>query len=343
MPEYYATEEVTKDKFLFISYCHEDKPVVDACAKVLIDEGVRLWYDKALTATNEWPTIVEDMLRHENCCGAFLFCSGASLASKNVAKERKIALEERKKRGKRDYPVFFVVVTKDRPVSYVQLIKQALDSVSPERIDDVFPLENLSVFMELIGNDSIYRMTHMEGYEQVLLGDVRQLVPQAVNKNVIYREAMEAHAGANRVITAEIGRWTVNGEEKPITWYFIKEEEGIATLVSAEILSEGLGGEDLDNWLNGEFVQKGFTEQERSLLQGKLRLLTEEQARDVDQKILAVGQQWWLGSARGNLQMIVREDGTVYRNGYNNKRFEKGIRPAISMSMVDISNLVLNQ
>lgn len=341
MPEYYSTDDVVKDKFLFISYCHEDKQAVEACAKYLLDQGVRLWYDKALSATDEWPTVVEDTLRHENCCGAFLFCSPAALASKNVAKERRIALEEREKRSVKEYPVFFVVVTRDRPVSYMQLIQQTFHQIDPSRLDDVFPLENLHVLLKLIGNDAIYRMTHIEGYEQLLLEDVRKLVPQAVSKNVRLREAMESQGSANKIVTLDFGSWPETGASEPLKWHFLGEENDMGTLLCSRVLTESLGGSAAEDWLAGEFLSKAFSPEEQGLLSGKPRLLKSAELGTIDSKILSTGQQWWLTETRGNLQMIIREDGTLYRNGYNNKTFEKGIRPVITMRMSNISNLVL--
>ena len=121
----------------------------------------------------------------------------------------------------------------------------------------------------------------------------------------------------------------------------LKEENDVATLLCAEVLAEGLGGAEADTWLSSTFPSAALSPEEQSLLSGKPRLLKAEEAKELDQKILSVGRQWWLTETRGNLQMIIREDGTLYRNGYNSKTFEKGIRPVITMSMANISNLVI--
>ena len=47
MPQYYTTEEVIKDKFVFVSYSHRDKELVTDMTGFLIEKGVRLWYDKS--------------------------------------------------------------------------------------------------------------------------------------------------------------------------------------------------------------------------------------------------------------------------------------------------------
>ena len=48
MPEYFTEETVVTDKFLFISYSHEEKAQVHEAVQWMLENGIRLWYDADL-------------------------------------------------------------------------------------------------------------------------------------------------------------------------------------------------------------------------------------------------------------------------------------------------------
>lgn len=336
MPEFYATNVVVEDKFIFISYSHNDKALVDTAATHLINEGVRLWYDSALTAGDEWRFEVEKLLRHENCCGAILFCSPDALKSDNVAREREISLDEQTKRGKENYPLFIVNVSHDRPISYMQMLKKTFEQ-SDENCKD-FTLDNLRVYMEIVGRDPICIMTHIENYEDTLFAGIRQKIPQVINKSAITLEQMEKAAQKNAIVSLKLGVFKQNGDEKALTWRFLYNDGDDAVFILEDVLEAGLGF-TAEQWLNSEF-KAAFTQGQAAKLKGSIRLLSKEEAQNTETAVLCKGVEWWLADKRGSLQMIVREDGTLYINGYNNKRFQKGIRPVIVLTMEDAKELM---
>ena len=96
MANFFTAEEVVNAPFLFVSYSHEDKATTSEMTQFLLGSGVRLWYDRDLAAGDPWPEVVETLITHQNCRGIIFVCSPAAYLSKNVHKERNLALSVQK-------------------------------------------------------------------------------------------------------------------------------------------------------------------------------------------------------------------------------------------------------
>lgn len=344
MPEYYTAENVVSEKFVFISYSHQNKQLVEDSASYLIDEGVRLWYDRSFTVGDEWSTDVENLLKHENCRAVILFCSPDAILSENVAKERGIALSEQTKRGKKNYPLFLVNICESgKPISYMQMLKQAFDRIQYETADRDFPLRNIKDYVNIVGNDPICIMTSDADFGELILGGIKKRVPDVINKNAINIEKMEAASNKDKIIFLKFGKYKDNGASVPVKWRFLYNDNENAVFLSETVLGQYYGGELLEQWINGDFKKQIFTSEEAEFIQSNLRLLSKEESESVPKSVLATGSEWWLSDKHGNLQAIIRDDGSLYRNGYNNKRFQKGIRPVLILTTEQAKDIISNQ
>ena len=338
MPEFFPAETVVQDKFVFISYSHEDKPFVAACAGALIDSGVRLWYDRALDTGDLWNAIVESLLRHENCCGALLFCSPSAIISENVAKERAIALEEQTKRGKSDYPLLLINISDtDQSISYMQLLKKSFDLAEKTHKD--FKLETLRDYMQIVGGDPICIMSSDEDCADKLLASIKKKLPLTINKSLVMLEKLEEVAQKGSTVHIPFGQWTKDGVLTPIHWHLLYNDGETGILLCEDVLSVNFG-RGLEQWLNSEFKATAFSQKEADLLCGDIRLLSADECEKTDRKLLCKACEWWLSDTDYNDQMVVDDDGYVYTFGYNNTSYKRGVRPVIAIRLDNIKTIM---
>ena len=61
--------------------------------------------------------------------------------------------------------------------------------------------------------------------------------------------------------------------------------------------------------------------------------MSSQETEGISTKLMQTEHEWWLSDVNGALQMIVREDGSVYKKGSINTRVQRGVRPVIVMDM----------
>lgn len=339
----FETSEIIKDKFIFVSYSHEDSTCFKESTEFLIESGVRLWTDRTFCPADRWEEEAKGLLKHENCSGVIWLCSENSIRSKAVHKELTVAIEQQKKRTKKNYPIFPISVCADgKPNSYVKLLKKSFDLIDIDLIDDKFDENMLENLVSIIKGGIICTMSCNEGYLQVLFDTIKQKYPDVVDKSFIILEKMkETSKKGNADI--KFGKRNVNRTSEPIEWQFLCYEGEEALFLSKEILGEDYGGKHLEQWLNDDFKNQAFTADEAEKIIKPLRLLSRAEAEQDFVRNKAKESEWWLSDTFGRRQSIVRNDGTVYANGYNNDKFKKGIRPVIVMSMEQASEINSNQ
>ena len=332
MREFYTTAEATKNSFLFISYSHDDQDTVKAWADYLIDRGVRVWWDKAFIGGDDWETIATTLLSHENCCGILFFGSKSAIASPNVAKEWRTAAKTKDDRDEGSFYAQIIMAGNDPALDYKFLtnyVKKTEETFSDEDYDD---------FRSLFGKkDHLYYSAANEADKDALLQTIKTRVPQTVDEHEIIRDKLADISNLDKDVILKLGKNPANG--KPLLWLQIHQENNEATLLCQEILTEELGGQPLKNWL-ADFVRQNFSQEEQDALQGNLRMLTREEAAAMTQQQLAADKIWWLADCDGHLQSVVREDGTIYQGGYNNKLYKKGVRPVVTMDITALYDLV---
>lgn len=154
------------------------------------------------------------------------------------------------------------------------------------------------------------------------------------------------HRGASYIV--EDGKvYTAIG----IDWLCIHCHGDEAYLVSDKILEVRTGGADLIKWLNDVFAACAFTKKERACLIGDVGLVGEKDIASADSKDFLraspseriAEKQWWLGAfSMGVMQKVVREDGTIYNNGYNSRVKKCGVRPLIKVNMKELMRISEN-
>lgn len=335
MPEYYTEENIVTDKFLFISYSHEEKTQVRNSVNWLIGEGVRLWYDADLHNGDNWIEIAKRMITHDNCIGTIFFNSLNSYISDPVAEERMLSLQKKEQWEKEGKTYHTFVVNMGKP-STMRLIKQIFDSLPDNDgvIKHAITTEQLSVILQLFNDACIYSYMDAdepEAYLPPFLEDVIKRAPEVVNKTAIALEEMEK-LSKNAGISFKMGRYKVGGEVVSLEWQFLSYNDNDGVFLLKPILDDRIGS-GLQEWLNGEFKSAAFSEEELEKIKGNIRLLSEKETEGISAKLMQTEHAWWLADVNGALQMVVREDGSVYKKGSINTRVERGVRPVIVLDM----------
>ena len=83
-------EKILAGKFVFISYSHANKTLVEEDVKALLKMGVRAWYDVNMEIGDTWTDVAEEILRHENCAGVIFYNSPNAFISEAVQKEQNL-------------------------------------------------------------------------------------------------------------------------------------------------------------------------------------------------------------------------------------------------------------
>ncbi len=91
----YPFDAYTGDKpYIFVSYKHEDSPVVFPELRRMHERGYRIWYDEGIDPGNEWPDEVAQALA--GCSFFVVFLSKQSVESANVRNEINFAVNSGK-------------------------------------------------------------------------------------------------------------------------------------------------------------------------------------------------------------------------------------------------------
>lgn len=334
MPEFFSDKEVVKAPFLFISYSHSDKPLVENLARNLLDAGVRLWYDKDLAVGDPWAEKVKGLIAHPNCNGVIFVCSPSAYVSDNIHKERDAALEIQQARGRENYMFFVVnVCSTTNEGSYMRMLKSTFEQQPADTIDKLFPIDRFYTLMRIIGIDPICVLTADVEYHQKLLDGISKNVKAVIDKGAIALENLQQSAGLNGV-SFDFGNY--NGSLK---WQMIFRDNETGWFILQTPLEPALG-KNLENWLNKEFISTAFTKEEASLLTDKIRLLTEREFNDFSQYIPLVNVAWWLKDCTGARQAAVQSDGKISKLRQLNHQAKRGVRPIIVLHLTDVNNLM---
>jgi hypothetical protein len=73
--------------YIFISYSHKDYKSVYADLAHLYCRGVRFWYDRGLSAGEDWEREVQEHIQDPHCCGVIFYISTNMFLSDSVFKE----------------------------------------------------------------------------------------------------------------------------------------------------------------------------------------------------------------------------------------------------------------
>ncbi|MBQ2963100.1 MAG: toll/interleukin-1 receptor domain-containing protein [Clostridia bacterium] len=92
-------KKILKGNFIFVSYNHLNANAIEEDMKLLLDKGVRLWYDINMKKHlgEKWIDIVKEKINHPNCVGVLFYNSTDAFVSPSVQKEQEYVLDRLKK------------------------------------------------------------------------------------------------------------------------------------------------------------------------------------------------------------------------------------------------------
>lgn len=79
------------EKYIFVSYSHNDSEVVYTDIAYLQNQGMRIWYDEGIPAGEDWDQVVYPRIVSSQCSGIVFFVSPSFFGSRSIAKEIEIA------------------------------------------------------------------------------------------------------------------------------------------------------------------------------------------------------------------------------------------------------------
>jgi len=377
---FFTKEEVVKGDFLFVSYKREDRDVVFPCIELLLEEGIRLWYDKDLSAGQIWTEVAEELIRHENCRGAIFFNSVESFKSDPVFLERGHALSRMEKKSSAS-PFFVIPVNIGQPSTL--LILQETFRTLPNNARDIereFPLKYISSICNLFRSETIYVFADPQNPEEArtqLYENVVRTFPTVVDKDTLRMKQLNKSA-SEAAVSVSLGvrkskpaeglpsyllsknqRSEFRGSvylirdgrgyrTEPLSWrpVFFKDDE--VYLLCEQTVDQRGGGKALNEWLKTEFLATAFSPQEGAEIR-EVRLFGEpDVAHVLSPDLLSfptveTGEgHWWLDTMNtGALQKVMDKDGSVYHNGYNNRTKKSGVRPLIRIGKDFFATLTL--
>lgn len=327
MPVFFSAEEVVKAPFLFISYSHKNKPLVEDMARYLLDQGVRLWYDVDLVTGDDWNERVISLITHQNCNGVIFVCSPAAYVSANIHREREAALEAQAQRGTGKYPLFVVNVCDSADEgSYMRILKTTFEGLQADTLDIVFPIKHFRTLMQIIGKDPICQKTADAFWKDQLLSDIDRVVKQVVDKGGVALEQMQKVAGYSGLVI------TLGNYDGPLKWQLLGKEGENGLFLLQSPLPETYGTQ-IETWLNGDFLRSAFSEAEAAELVEPIRLLTKAEFTTYATEIPRADTAWWLRDCVRARQSFVRDDGSLSATGALNQQFKRGIRPVITLNL----------
>lgn len=336
MPEFFTAEVVKEKPFLFISYSHCNKEITGKMARFLLDEGVRLWYDKDLVPGDVWSEKVTDLIEHPNCNGVIFVCSPSAFLSENVHKERETALKEQKKRRSDSYSFFLVNVCDDvADGSCMCLLKQTFDKLSMETIDKELPVNRFGTLMRILGKDTLDVKTAAEDCFPALLRGISENASAVVDKGAAVVEDLQRRSGTGG-ITFTLGNY--NGSLK---WQMVSLQGENGVFLLQKVLEPDFG-KGLAVWLNTVFRSMAFSDEESQLFADNIRLLTIKETELLAKKDLQADVAWWLQDCNAARQAEVSTSGVVSPLRQVNHRVRRGVRPVITLNMEDVNRLINN-
>ncbi|MBO5701456.1 MAG: toll/interleukin-1 receptor domain-containing protein [Clostridia bacterium] len=384
MAEYYSREEIIKSDFLFVSYKHDDRDLVISTVDYLISLGVRVWCDIDLRMGDKWDEEVKELIEHSKCKGVIFFNSVQAFMSEAIAKERDL-VRKKIKASEEENNTFLVLPVNIGKPSTARLLKKTFEVLEDDDsdINRNFPLEYINDIIELFKSETIYAYADDSTVEKIgqdIYKSIEMLAPKAIDKSKVKLKELThqtsrtvgdmpcirfgEYKGAavknlpqymlskDSVVEYFGERYIVDGGKAytpvGINWQCIYCDGDETCMVSEEILDSRIGGTDLDNWLNTQFIQFAFSEKERECIIGKVSLVGEKDIEAAESKEFLKAtcsentneKYWWINAfSMGVMQKVVREDGTIYGKGYNSRTTRSGVRPMIKVDMNKLSNL----
>ena len=134
------------EKFIFLSYAHEQYEMLRADMELMAKYGVRLWFDTQLEYGDSWKKQVYEKMTMENCIGICCYLTENSVASDAVLWEIETALTLKKVR-----PSFSIYSVNAGGKSVFDILKHAENSIHSDKRETFY-----RTLLKAFDNESMY-------------------------------------------------------------------------------------------------------------------------------------------------------------------------------------------
>lgn len=251
------------EPFIFVSYAHEDSDLVLSIISMLQKRLYRIWYDEGIAPSEEFEKVIFRKLKAS--CGAAFFISRNFLESDWCKKELRKCIEYDK-----EFSLIFLE-GKNLPENYLEVLGFPSNNINAKNIDKK--------------NHVFWTAFSYKGDFYDKMGKWKMLAEARENVNETPISKIITDFGTIKDISQEqslqfsdklyFGKYMMeaNGDWGKIVWRVIAVEENKILLFSEYLLDakhfhnmeEAVGWEecDLQKWLNTEFYENAFSEEEK--------------------------------------------------------------------------------
>ena len=360
-----SEEAILNGKFIFISYNHSDKDIVANDVASLHQNGVRVWFDINMHASDNWVEVAKAKIQHPNCVGVLFYNSVASFLSEPCQEERKMTLEKMK--NDPDFKFWFVNLGGATSKMVKEATAQALAKDELEKFLDYIPTIKDDLFKE------VFVYIHPENVVNDMVKEAEIVGAIDTNSQALDILKKEGRVKDERNLI-ELGvymdnqcftpvdyehepceRFEVNGQQyisfddvvyttKPLHWVLLYTKDAHSVFLCDKVIVKSPGGQAAKDYLT-KFLSVAFTKKQRELFDRPARLLSlkdivelangqedEQKIPPLNEKPLGNTQHYWLED-KGLLDdwQMTAKDTIIYRKGFLITN-SKGIRPVIEIS-----------
>lgn len=358
-------EKIKSDKFVFVSYSHKDSADVKEDMEILLNRGVRVWFDINMRLGEDWSEIAKATIYHENCVGVIFYNSPNSFISSAVQREQKWA-KDRLDNG--DFHVWSVHLNEKTSVSIWQEIIPLLSNPA-EYFALTLPLQQKLFTSDIL---CVMRSSSEFAVEEIyvkiarpynIVDDEETFVDSVKSENrtakleeyKFGRFISNEYFGPEQAPNEENQRFGVqrnliqlNGKKyysKDLEWKLMYVYDGYATLICTQIIDQ-MDFESGRDFLKNTFCKIAFTDSKYA------DMITARYATHEDiQKAVNVQRESSLKllARSGPLHWWIDEDGITdywkqtYSDDYLYQKgflifIKKGIRPIIEIPVNALAN-----
>ena len=349
--------QILKGKFIFVSYSHHEKEIVERDVALLQKEGVRIWFDDNMEPSDDWREVASDKIEHPNCVGVLFYNSEYAFASSACELERQKTWERMK--SEPDFKYWFTNVTNEDTNMYIGRAYQIAKDMAllSKAVGESFNIYFNSNILYIKPEDLISYIV-----------DVAKKTGAVDNEDLIIKNLKETGRIEEQRDLIKIGifindkysvpaphkeqleRFVYNNQElisindvvyttKPLYWELLYVKDDMAVLICNRVIAKVKGGDELTHYLH-ETLKIAFNEVEFNAIVNPPRLLNFKDIELLNSEgkgIPTVTEMpfgdihYWIDE-KGlleNWKMTCRND-IVYKKGFIIS-VEKGLRPVIEI------------
>lgn len=363
-------EDIIKDKFVFVSYSHQNMDIVQEDINCLIEEyGARIWmdhrgeYEANLKNGENWDDHVKGIINNSNCVGIVFYVSEHFLSSDSIYNNEyltaleKFGVENKEQRmyivgvdEKKDMDQYYIDAIPLKPkYFYSPMMNKQLTFFSFERIflkrtSHEVVVKNLLRWLEK--HSVIY------GREAVVVNSSRKSVgiyTLGVYKDGLNDNQLIKHPGKDNLRFTSGGNEYIRWNEKiystkRLRWVLLHADSTTAVLISEGII-DSCRAVEVQQFFD-DFRNMAFDSEENIIVK-KVRLFSlsdeERLEKDKREELLAPFHEeddasWWIED-RGVIEdswRLAYKGTQLYGSTGFPENLTKGFRPVIEIDIKDL-------